>query len=202
MRDPGPYLAAAALAATVGAGMVLRGWAVVLAAVGCVAAFFASGAEALSWLWLMLILILPILVAATVVGWIAGRVLPRRARLAPVAIVAVMLLVAGIGTALRASLDHVPSRVAATLPRATTSLGLLCFGDLPAADRRATEREIHALAHEVRRRPDALVTVTYKLADSPGDDHQDLTAHELAEENLKHIRCDSQPARELRSALG
>lgn len=200
MRDPGPYLAAAALAATVGAGMVLRGWAVVLAVAGCVAAFVASGAEALSWLWL--VLILPILVAATVVGWIAGRVLPRRARLAPVAIVAVMLLVAGIGTAHRASLDHVPSRVAATLPQGTTSLGLLCFGDLPAADRRATEREIHALAREVRRRPDALVRVTYKLADSPGDDHQDLTVHELADENLKHIRCDSQPARELRAALG
>lgn len=200
MRDPGPLLAVAALAGMIAAGMVLRGWAVVLAAACCFAGFVAAGGEALAWLWF--IPGLPLLVGAAALGWGLGHLLPARAWSAVLGVAAVALLVVGLGEVRRASLDRAPRAVAATLPAFTSSLSGLCFSDLPARDRRQSESEVGALVREVRRRPDELVTVNYALADSPGVRREEITVQELAEETLDHADCESVPARGLRDALG
>ncbi|WP_354701608.1 hypothetical protein DSM112329_01933 [Paraconexibacter sp. AEG42_29] len=200
MRDAGTWLAIAAVAGVVTAGAVVRGWAVLVVSVVCALGFVVSGAEALSWLWLMAIL--PVLAAAALVGWGLRAVAGPRAWLAPGAfLVAGVIAAAGLA-AQRAALDPVPDAVAARLPHDTGALSLLCFREAPVSQRRSARRQAQALTRAVRQRPDGLVTVVRVLAESPGTVREDLTVTELARESLQRASCSSPEADAVRRALG
>lgn len=199
MGDAGTFLAIAAVSVVVVSGTVLRGCALPPVVALCVVGFAASGAEALSWLWF--VIILPVLTAATLAGWLL-RALPfRRAWVLPVGVTVIALVVAAVLAGRRAALDPVPGPIAAQLPGDTGALAALCFDELPAADRRAARREARVLARELSRRPDGLMTVRFDAAESDGYVDEQYTLRELALETLERSSCASPEATSLRQAL-
>lgn len=199
MGDAATFLAIAAVGVVVAGGTLLRAWALPPVVVLCIVGFVASGAEALSWLWF--VIVLPVLIAAALAGW-SLRILPfRRPWVLPVSFTAIALVVAAVLAGRRAALDPVPAPIAAQLPADTGSLEALCFDELPAADRRAASREVRALARELARRPEGLITVRFDAAESDGYIDQQYTLRELARETLERSGCTSPEATGLRQAL-
>ena len=183
---------------------VVRAWVLLLPVAAAAIAFFGTGGEALSWLIPMLYL--PIAEVTAALGVLTGRAL--RARAAPVAAVvfaaaAVPTVVAGVATVVRARSPRVPPGVQAELPDGDS----LCpYPGRSAAERRADEQKVDVLLRELRRNPSALVTYTWTLAESPGEERRDTTVREVAEENLGNLRggddCDPPTRRRIEDALG
>lgn len=168
------------IALHVGIGVAIaRTWVLALPVLAGIVGFFATGGEALSWLIPMYGV--PIALAFTALGWLAGWGLGRHA--APVAAVVFALAAApaawaGVETMKRARAPHVP----ATVQRQLDSVSGGCEGG------RGADEGGRALLRELEREPDALVTKTYTYAEQPGSERRDITVRELAEETLAYLR--------------
>jgi hypothetical protein len=166
-----------------GAG-VDRWWALAFPVVVTVVAFFADGAEGLSWL--ILWFGLPIGLVAVGLGLATVAVLPRRADLVTMLAVAVACLPVAWGaleTARRATAPHVSAKVQSSLPT-KESLGNLCAGaETPRSITKRLRRQGDNLIRELRRQPNALVSYVYYWSDEPAET-KDITVRELAHEQL------------------
>jgi len=203
----GVLLIAASIA--VGAA-VARAWVLLVPTGACVALVaFSRGDGLLETAQLVLMLGLPVLLLATVIGWGLGRV--RRLALpvaaAGFAVALVPAALAAVSTIERAVAPVLSPTEQARLP-ARWSLVELCGG----AERRDdVRRQAVQLVRDVRARPDHLVDVTNYSAETESAERARLYVRERAEEELEGLSededeggrpyCAPSIQRDLRSAL-
>lgn len=205
-RDDSWAIIVVVVAAHIGVGAgVARPWVLLLPVLFAVVAFFADGAEGLSFLILMFGI--PGGLVAAGVGWAGTVVLRRHAlALAPLAFGCAFLPViwASVETARRISASHVPDAVQAHLPT-DESLGNLCPGaETPRGIMRRLRRQAEVLVRELDRDPNRLVSYVYYYSDDPPE-RKDITVRELAEEQLRDLEtggdCLPNVQRRIRDAL-
>ena len=207
----GVLLIAASIA--VGAA-VARAWVLLVPTGACVALVaFSRGDGLLETAQLVLMLGLPVLLLATVIGWGLGRV--RRLALpvaaAGFAVALVPAALAAVSTIERAVAPVLSPTEQARLP-ARWSLVELCGGAERRDDvRRLLRRQAVQLVRDVRARPDHLVDVTNYSAERESAERARLYVRERAEEELEGLSededeggrpyCAPSIQRDLRSAL-
>jgi len=207
----GVLLIAASIA--VGAA-VARAWVLLVPTGACVALVaFSRGDGLLETAQLVLMLGLPVLLLATVIGWGLGRV--RRLALpvaaAGFAVALVPAALAAVSTIERAVAPVLSPTEQARLP-ARWSLVELCGGAERRDDvRRLLRRQAVQLVRDVRARPDHLVDVTNYSAETEFAERARLYVRERAEEELEGLSededeggrpyCAPSIQRDLRSAL-
>lgn len=207
----GVLLIAASIA--VGAA-VARAWVLLVPTGACVALVaFSRGDGLLETAQLVLMLGLPVLLLATVIGWGLGRV--RRLALpvaaAGFAVALVPAALAAVSTIERAVAPVLSPTEQARLP-ARWSLVELCGGAERRDDvRRLLRRQAVQLVRDVRARPDHLVDVTNYSAETESAERARLYVRERAEEELEGLSededeggrpyCAPSIQRDLRSAL-
>lgn len=207
----GVLLIAASIA--VGAA-VARAWVLLVPTGACVALVaFSRGDGLLETAQLVLMLGLPVLLLATVIGWGLGRV--RRLALpvaaAGFAVALVPAALAAVSTIERAVAPVLSPTEQARLP-ARWSLVELCGGAERRDDvRRLLRRQAVQLVRDVRARPDHLVDVTIYSAETESAERARLYVRERAEEELEGLSededeggrpyCAPSIQRDLRSAL-
>lgn len=207
----GVLLIAASIA--VGAA-VARAWVLLVPTGACVALVaFSPGDGLLETAQLVLMLGLPVLLLATVIGWGLGRV--RRLALpvaaAGFAVALVPAALAAVSTIERAVAPVLSPTEQARLP-ARWSLVELCGGAERRDDvRRLLRRQAVQLVRDVRARPDHLVDVTNYSAETESAERARLYVRERAEEELEGLSededeggrpyCAPSIQRDLRSAL-
>lgn len=207
----GVLLIAASIA--VGAA-VARAWVLLVPTGACVALVaFSRGDGLLETAQLVLMLGLPVLLLATVIGWGLGRV--RRLALpvaaAGFAVALVPAALAAVSTIERAVAPVLSLTEQARLP-ARWSLVELCGGAERRDDvRRLLRRQAVQLVRDVRARPDHLVDVTNYSEETESAERARLYVRERAEEELEGLSededeggrpyCAPSIQRDLRSAL-
>jgi hypothetical protein len=194
-----------AVGATLGLGALSRrAWSLAGPVVLC-CAFIANAASDLAWL--IVLFAGPVLLVAALVGWLIGRFGGRAGIGVGVAAFGAACVVPVIGivdTVQRESRPRLPERAAARLPL-DVSLGNLC--DSAGSDPgfyRDVERRAEALIDELHRRPDHIVTVTVYYAHGGGEDEENLTVRELAEEELHDLEiggCRKKLRQQLRDGI-
>jgi hypothetical protein len=209
--DESWVVAAVLVAAHLGVGLAAgTPWVILLPVAVCVPAFFADGADALSWL--ILVVALPVALIATAAGWVLGRLLRRRA--APSALVVFGAGSALLGWAVVATIDRAD---APKLPPADQrrlpielNLGNLCpEASTPREDVQRLRAQAERLIVELRRRRDWLVDYTYYYEET-GPETEEITVEELAQYQLHLMEvgggegfpeCAPELQRRLRAAL-
>ena len=121
-----------------------------------------------------------------------------------------VVVCAGCGASAKGGQDRLSPAEAAKLPKSGELWGLCPVPDVPQDFRervsRASRRKAEALIREVRRRPDALVTLEYEDAHSGEKFTETKTVRALAEEHLdnpgiKGVPCQRKLMTELQAAV-
>lgn len=190
------------LSSQIAVGVMVRSpWVLAVPVVVTVGAFFAQGAEALAWLFL--VEALPVLTVMTLIGRWVGKIAPRhRAGIAVglFALSAVPGVLATVETLQRGS--RVPPAVQARLPTKQSLADLCSSEDALGQERSDLHRRGDALVRELRAHPNRTVVQDVVLADSPETGHRTLTVRRLGREQLAALEAIGGCEPKLRQQIG
>ncbi len=202
-RDDSWAILVALVGAHIGLGAgVARGRALLPPVVLPVAGFVALGAD--GWAYLVPLVGVPVGLAATAFGW--GLAAVSGTHRATVTVIAFAVSLVPVGWAVAETLERSvaprePAEVQAQLP-IKEGLGNLCPGASGPRLTRRVERRAEVMLRELRLHPGWLVEYTYRVADSEDETRVTLTVRELAEEQVRELKCAPALQRRIREAFG